>query len=200
MSRIDLPITDYVGDQTSVLDQAIRIMQASIDILTELGYLSSCLQMMRLMQCIKCARWPTDAPASILPGVEPESIKGRDASRKDQRLETATGQPICQDPPASHLASKSRFVRAVSILPNISVSVPQRDRPLPYSIAEAAQPTRRPQRAHLRAQVPQATERGLVCHRRGRAAGRGNCRQASRVVRCGRQATWRGGVLRRPGR
>ena len=69
MSRIDLPITDYVGDQTSVLDQAIRIIQASIDVLTELGYLSSCLQMISLLQCIKSARWPADYPLSILPGV-----------------------------------------------------------------------------------------------------------------------------------
>ncbi|KJZ79284.1 hypothetical protein HIM_01435 [Hirsutella minnesotensis 3608] len=75
MSRIDLPISDYVGDQTSVLDQAIRIIQASIDVLTETGHLSSCLQMMTLMQCIKCARWPTDPPASILPGVEPDAAK-----------------------------------------------------------------------------------------------------------------------------
>jgi antiviral helicase SLH1 len=69
MSRIDLPITDYVGDQTSVLDQAIRVIQASIDVLTELGYLSSCVQMITLLQCIKCGRWPTDYPLSILPGV-----------------------------------------------------------------------------------------------------------------------------------
>jgi antiviral helicase SLH1 len=73
MSRIDLPITDYVGDQTSVLDQAIRIIQASIDVLTELAYLSSCLQMIALLQCIKSARWPTDYPLSILPGVSIET-------------------------------------------------------------------------------------------------------------------------------
>ena len=36
-SRIDLPISDYVGDQNSVLDQSIRIVQASIDVMTELG-------------------------------------------------------------------------------------------------------------------------------------------------------------------
>ncbi|EPE24285.1 P-loop containing nucleoside triphosphate hydrolase [Glarea lozoyensis ATCC 20868] len=69
MSRIDLPITDYVGDQTSVLDQAIRIIQASIDVITEMGFLSSCMQMITLLQCIKSARWPTDYPLSILPGV-----------------------------------------------------------------------------------------------------------------------------------
>jgi len=70
MSRIDLPISDYVGDQNSVLDQSIRIVQASIDVLTELGYLSSCLTMITLLQCIKSARWPDDGPLSILPGVE----------------------------------------------------------------------------------------------------------------------------------
>src|SRR6202012_5390347 len=70
MSRIDLPISDYVGDQTSVLDQAIRIIQASIDVLTEFGYLSSCLEMIKLLQCIKSARWPTDNPLSILPGIQ----------------------------------------------------------------------------------------------------------------------------------
>ncbi|KND93110.1 putative helicase mug81, partial [Tolypocladium ophioglossoides CBS 100239] len=122
MSRIDLPITDYVGDQTSVLDQAIRIMQASIDILTELGYLSSCLQMMKLMQCIKCARWPTDAPASILPGVETESTRDETplakisafASPQVNQFAKRLGIPSSQ---------QSRFTRAVSILPNISISV-----------------------------------------------------------------------------
>ncbi|PHH64830.1 hypothetical protein CDD81_3896 [Ophiocordyceps australis] len=31
-SRVELPISDYVGDQTSVLDQAVRIVQAAIDV------------------------------------------------------------------------------------------------------------------------------------------------------------------------
>ncbi|PNY25026.1 helicase mug81 [Tolypocladium capitatum] len=122
MSRIDLPIADYVGDQTSVLDQAIRIMQASIDILTELGHLSSCLQMMRLMQCIKCARWPTDAPASMLPGVEPESTKDETplaeisafTPPQVSKFARSLGIPSGQQAP---------FARAVSMLPNISVSV-----------------------------------------------------------------------------
>ncbi|KAA8575968.1 hypothetical protein EYC84_006132 [Monilinia fructicola] len=72
MSRIDLPISDYVGDQTSVLDQAIRIIQASIDVLTELGYLSSVIQMITLLQCIKSARWPEDHAFSIFPGIPPD--------------------------------------------------------------------------------------------------------------------------------
>lgn len=122
MSRIDLPITDYVGDQTSVLDQAIRIMQASIDVLTELGHLSSCLQMMRLMQCIKCARWPTDPPASILPGVEPESAKGDTHIAKMSALAPAQVRQLAESLGVSP-SQQPRFARAVAMLPNVSVSV-----------------------------------------------------------------------------
>lgn len=68
-SRIDLPISDYVGDQTSVLDQAIRVIQAGIDVLAELAYYESARMMMTLLQCVKSARWPDDAPLSIFPSV-----------------------------------------------------------------------------------------------------------------------------------
>lgn len=77
MSRIDLPITDYVGDQNSVLDQSIRIIQASIDVLAELGYLSSSVMMMTLLQSIKSARWPEDGSMSIFPGVDVEKERQR---------------------------------------------------------------------------------------------------------------------------
>lgn len=122
MSRIDLPITDYVGDQTSVLDQAIRIIQASIDVLTELGMLSSCMQMMTLLQTIKSARWPTDPPVSILPGVNPSSTKDDTPLSK---IATLTPPQIKQLAAKLHIPSsqQSRFSRAVSILPNIAVNV-----------------------------------------------------------------------------
>ena len=84
-SRIDLPITDYVGDLNSVLDQSIRIVQASIDVLTELGYLSSCTMMVTLLQCIKSARWPDDGPLSIIPGVDVD---------KERERAQQTGSPI----------------------------------------------------------------------------------------------------------
>lgn len=69
MSRVNLPITDYVGDQNSILDQSVRIIQASIDILCELGLLSSCIMMITLLQTLKSACWPDDEPMCILPGV-----------------------------------------------------------------------------------------------------------------------------------
>ncbi|CAJ2501941.1 Uu.00g047940.m01.CDS01 [Anthostomella pinea] len=121
MARIDLPITDYVGDQTSVLDQAIRIIQASIDVLTELGYLSSCLEMMKLLQCIKSARWPEDSPLAIFPGTNADHLKD---TTPLQKLSTRPRQQIEQlagklGVPSSQL---SWFTRAVSAIPNVNVT------------------------------------------------------------------------------
>ncbi|KAG6039095.1 hypothetical protein E4U41_003292 [Claviceps citrina] len=133
MSRIELPIADYVGDQTSVLDQAIRIIQASIDVLTELGHLSSCLQMIRLLQCIKSARWPTDPVLSILPGVEPESAAaakhattplvrlaqlGASSSPSTPREITA----LCHSLGLKSPHQQARLARVVSMIPHIAVS------------------------------------------------------------------------------
>ncbi|RWA13489.1 hypothetical protein EKO27_g1592 [Xylaria grammica] len=121
MARIDLPITDYVGDQTSVLDQSIRIIQASIDVLTELGYLSSCLEMIKLLQCIKSARWPEDSPLAIFPGVRGESIKDTTALQKLSARSRQQVEDLAKKlgVPASQ---QSRFSRAVSALPNINIT------------------------------------------------------------------------------
>ena len=88
MDRVDLPISDYVGDQTSVLDQSIRIIQAAIDILAELSQLATVHQLVTLLQCIKSARWSTDFPLSILPGVP----------------ETTTAEPILKKVPNNLVA------------------------------------------------------------------------------------------------
>ena len=130
MSRIDLPISDYVGDQNSVLDQSIRIIQASIDVLTELGYLSSCTLMMTLLQCIKSARWPQDGPMSIFPGV--------DAGREQRRFRNERSQPrslseigTMGKPTMDSLMKAldvprdlyAQFDKVVNILPHLQVNV-----------------------------------------------------------------------------
>ena len=127
MSRIDLPITDYVGDQTSVLDQAIRIIQASIDVLTEYGYLSSCMQFVTLLQCIKSARWSTDFPLSILPGaplIAPSSPKSKtpltlqefSALSEAEYKRTIT----CLEIPNYNLQA---FHKAANQIPNLKVDI-----------------------------------------------------------------------------
>ncbi|PSS00629.1 activating signal cointegrator 1 complex subunit 3 [Coniella lustricola] len=125
MSRVTLPITDYVGDQTSVLDQAIRIIQAAIDVLTELGYLTSVLQMISLLQSIKSARWPTEPPVSILPGVDAEKVNKNVATTTLQQVSAMPQSQATKLARSLNLpqATQQRFLRAASTLPNVTVSV-----------------------------------------------------------------------------
>jgi antiviral helicase SLH1 len=125
MSRIDLPIMDYVGDQTSVLDQAIRIIQASIDVLTELGFLSSCLQMITLLQCIKSARWPADYPLSVLPGVSIEAASNNALPRRLQDFAAQSDQDYQHTISALRIPKYQlpNFKKAANIIPNLTVDV-----------------------------------------------------------------------------
>ncbi|POS78392.1 activating signal cointegrator 1 complex subunit 3 [Diaporthe helianthi] len=122
MSRISLPITDYVGDQTSVLDQAIRIIQASIDVLTESGYLSSVLQMINVLQSVKSARWPTEPPLSILPAVDAEKTKNTTTLQQVSAMGEKELSKLARDLHVPQ-GSQKRFLRAASILPNVKVVV-----------------------------------------------------------------------------
>lgn len=129
-SRIDLPISDYVGDQNSVLDQSIRIIQASIDIFAELGHLSSCLTFMELLQCIKSARWPYDGPMSHIPGVEVEKERERLTKtnmepRKTRELPTLTKEALSTlfaylDIPRNIQPDAEKVVHT---LPNVTVNL-----------------------------------------------------------------------------
>lgn len=129
MSRIDLPISDYVGDQNSVLDQSIRIIQASIDVLTELGFFPACKMMITLLQCIKSARWPTNNPLSILPGIEPEAPLTEDTSEgipKDLVALASSTTPSATllstlQIPASQ---RTQAQRALSFLPSLKLNLP----------------------------------------------------------------------------
>jgi antiviral helicase SLH1 len=129
-SRIDLPISDYVGDLNSVLDQSIRIVQASIDVLTELGYLSSCEMMIVLLESIKSARWPDDGPLAMFPNVdverEKERIKHPHANPKN--LVEASTAPKSVLEKAAHFGGVaqpmiSRFMEPVARLPVVKVEV-----------------------------------------------------------------------------
>ncbi|RYP17754.1 hypothetical protein DL765_004332 [Monosporascus sp. GIB2] len=122
MARIDLPITDYVGDQTSVLDQSIRIIQASIDVLTELGLLSSCLEMIKLLQCIKSARWPHDPPLSILPGTSVNNLKDTTTLQKLSTLPRTQIEQLARKLNVPN-SQQDRFASAASNIPNLNVRV-----------------------------------------------------------------------------
>ncbi len=50
MGRLELPITDYVGDTKSALDNSVRILQAITDVAADAGWLGTTLASMRLIQ------------------------------------------------------------------------------------------------------------------------------------------------------
>ncbi|MCJ1382493.1 hypothetical protein MMC17_005606 [Xylographa soralifera] len=129
MSRIELPISDYVGDQNSVLDQSIRIIQASIDVLTELGYFSSCIMMITLLQCIKSARWPDDGGLSLFPGIATDSEDDRNPKLPALADVAAalTGSRDGLDRLLNKIAlpshARTPFVKSISYLPHVKVDV-----------------------------------------------------------------------------
>ncbi|XP_041463235.1 activating signal cointegrator 1 complex subunit 3-like [Lytechinus variegatus] len=75
MSRAQLPCSDYFTDTKSVLDQAIRVLQAMIDVVSFNGWLVTALQTMHLVQCIIQARWFDDSPLLTLPHVEQSHLQ-----------------------------------------------------------------------------------------------------------------------------
>ncbi|KAF8475719.1 Sec63 Brl domain-containing protein [Kalaharituber pfeilii] len=126
LSRIDLPISDYVTDQNSVLDQSIRIIQASIDVLAELGHLSSCLMMITLLQCIKQARWYNDGPLSILPGVDVLLEKQRQSPPATLGELPTLPAPVLEDVVqliGVPKALQKRFHDAVAAIPDVELRI-----------------------------------------------------------------------------
>ena len=121
-SRIDMPISDYVGDQTSVLDQSIRIIQATIDVLAELGYGSSCEKMMTLLQCTKSARWPNDSAMSIFPGLDDNVFCAASVPLMYLSASSGSWGSIAREVsvPAAQMV---QFRKAVSALPDVKVEV-----------------------------------------------------------------------------
>ena len=66
----DRPMSDYVTDAKGVLDQAVRILQAIIDVCVESGWLATCLHAMNLMQMVMQGRFITDPSCMSVPGVD----------------------------------------------------------------------------------------------------------------------------------
>jgi len=70
MASVPLPISDYITDLKSVLDQSARVLQAIVDVAAQAGHLTTALQTMALAQCIIQGRLPEDDPLLIIPGAD----------------------------------------------------------------------------------------------------------------------------------
>ncbi|KAM3703462.1 hypothetical protein ACJW30_04G098400 [Castanea mollissima] len=108
-SQLELPISDYVTDLKSVLDQSIRIIQAMIDICANSGWLSSSITCMRLLQMIMQGLWfDEDSSFWMLPSMNVDlasSLNKRGISTVQQLLDLpkATFQNVIGNSPASRL-------------------------------------------------------------------------------------------------
>jgi activating signal cointegrator complex subunit 3 len=64
-ARSPLPMSDYVTDTKSVLDQALRVLQAMVDVAADGGWLFTALNTMHLAQMITQGRW-VDEPSMVM--------------------------------------------------------------------------------------------------------------------------------------
>lgn len=68
-SRLDLPVSDYITDTRTVLDNSMRILQAMIDIAADRCWWETCLSIMKTIQNIMQARWHDDNSLMQLPHI-----------------------------------------------------------------------------------------------------------------------------------
>lgn len=80
-SRAALPITDYITDLKSVLDQSVRIIQGMVDICALKGSLSSALKVMNIGQMIAQGLWYYDSTLTNLPGLRMSIIQSLYSSK-----------------------------------------------------------------------------------------------------------------------
>ncbi|XWS51215.1 hypothetical protein CRYUN_Cryun12cG0157700 [Craigia yunnanensis] len=107
-SQLDLPISDYVTDLKSVLDQSIRIIQAMIDICANSGWLTSSIACMHLLQMVMQGLWfDQDSALWMLPCMNNElagSLSKRGISVQQLLdLPKATMQTVIGNFPAAKL-------------------------------------------------------------------------------------------------
>ncbi|KAK3097620.1 hypothetical protein FSP39_011463 [Pinctada imbricata] len=69
--QLPLPSTDYNTDTKSVLDQAIRILQAMLDVSADEGWLVTALRITQLVQMVVQGRWCHDNSLLTLPQITP---------------------------------------------------------------------------------------------------------------------------------
>nr|XP_022293850.1 activating signal cointegrator 1 complex subunit 3-like [Crassostrea virginica] len=69
--QLPLPSSDYNTDTKSVLDQAIRILQAMLDVSADEGWLVTSLRITQLIQMIVQGRWYHDNALLTLPHMTP---------------------------------------------------------------------------------------------------------------------------------
>ena len=71
---IPLPISDYYTDCKMVMDQAIRVIQAMVDVSADSGWLATTLSCMSLIQMIVQAKWHDASTRTTLPNIDDDKV------------------------------------------------------------------------------------------------------------------------------
>jgi hypothetical protein len=127
----NLPCSDYITDTNTVLDQAIRILQAMIDICVVKRHLQTAIGVMKLVQCIRQGRWVTDSSLTCLPHVsldKPGRIKYKGRSIESLgEICRYSGKDL--DAILSSFSSSERtdIRRVLSIIPKYELDVKIKD-------------------------------------------------------------------------
>ncbi|MBN3311110.1 ASCC3 protein, partial [Amia calva] len=73
-SRAALPCPDYATDTKTVLDNAIRISQAVLDVAANEGWLVTALSLCNLVQMVVQGRWLYDSSLLTIPNIEQQNL------------------------------------------------------------------------------------------------------------------------------
>ncbi|KDD76083.1 Sec63 Brl domain-containing protein, partial [Helicosporidium sp. ATCC 50920] len=69
LSRLPLPISDYVTDAQTALESCARVLVAFVDVCADAGWLDACCTLVSLLQGLVQAAWPdASALATLAPG------------------------------------------------------------------------------------------------------------------------------------
>ena len=75
LSRVKLPISDYITDTKLVMDQSVRLLNGMVDICGRVGSLSNTLKIAGLLQMMTQGHWYHDSTLMNLPGLTPTDIQ-----------------------------------------------------------------------------------------------------------------------------
>ncbi|NWZ14573.1 ASCC3 protein, partial [Agelaius phoeniceus] len=144
-SHAMLPCPDYATDTKTVLDQAIRICQAMLDVAAHHGWLVTALNITNLVQMVVQGRWIHDSSLLTLPNVELQHLylfrKWSQGQRKSvhggyqgpieclpelmaacEGKENVFASIVDSELPAAHISQAWNFLCRLPIL-NISLSI-----------------------------------------------------------------------------
>ncbi|NWY38711.1 ASCC3 protein, partial [Sylvia atricapilla] len=144
-SHAMLPCPDYATDTKTVLDQAIRICQAMLDVAAHHGWLVTALNITNLVQMVVQGRWIHDSSLLTLPNIELQHLylfrKWSQGQRKSVRggyqgpieclpelmaacegKENVFASIVDNELPAAHISQAWNFLCRLPIL-NVSLSI-----------------------------------------------------------------------------